>query len=225
LSRDIPDRIRYGIEPTHSVIWWGRRAGLEIVEEVSRATFSSLVILFIAVHLDQALGLSEFAAFYWVGVALAMTWASGIAIVEILEWRNEIYVVSQNDNDRGGRLYKFHGYISHRKISESITQQSPTVITTIPMSYRIWKFFTNQKIINFSVKTSNHTFLDGRRISNQFEWALIMVRGNNPKDASKDGAGFQGVDGLIKLRMMGGLSDREFKDASRTVVYRELNKS
>lgn len=221
MSRALPDRIKFALDPQHTVIWWGRRAGLEVVEEISRATFSTLVILFAAIWLNYWFSLSK-SQLYWVGVVSLTVWYAKVGIIEVLEWRNEIYVVTQNGNDKGGKIHKFYGWLNHRHISDAITPQSPAVGTSIPFGYRLWRFFTGQRIVNFSIHSANHgAFLNGRKISNQIEWALIMVRGSKPKQANGE-VGFEGVDDLIRLHTAGGISRDEFKDYSRKLVQKKL---
>lgn len=194
---------------------------MEIVEEISSAVYISCVILVIAASIDHWFELSKSVPTFWIGVGVAMLWFVKFAIIEVIEWVNEVYVVTQNNNDSGGRIYKFHGWVTQRKISESITANQPAVATHIPFGYRVWRFFTGQRIINFTVRSANHVFLEGKRVSNQLEWALIMVRGGKPKEKNGD-VGFEGVDDLVKLRMMDGLSHGEFKDAARALVYKRL---
>lgn len=221
MSRNLPDRIKYGINPGQSIVWWGRRSGLEIVEEISTSLWAALVVLCLATWLDQGIGISGWSDLYWVGVGVAVLWFAKVGIIEVIEWRNEYYVIAENSNDKGGTIYKFYGWISQNKIPEAITPSSPTVTTFIPFWYRVWRFFTGQKIINFTVRSANHVFLEGNKVSNQFEWALIMVRGSKPKEPNGE-VGFDGVEDLIKLKVMGGLTDEEFRSASRTLVYKKL---
>lgn len=218
---DLPSRIRYDIDPRQSVIWWGRRSGLEVVEEISISAWRAAVIACVAVWVNEATNISASSSLYWVGVIVTMLWVAKIGIIEVIEWRNEYYVVTQNSSDKGGMIYKFYGWITYKKFGEAITPSSPTVTTFIPFWYRVWRFFTGQRIINFTVRSANHTFLEGSKVSNQLEWSLVMVRGSKPKEPDGE-VGFEGVEDLIKLKVMGGLSDQEFKEASRTLIYKKL---
>lgn len=218
----LPGEISQKLQPNLKVVWWGRRAVYEIVEEFSEAAFRVWIALSAALWLFESrtrLGLDPVG--FWVAIFIACLLLSNYAIYEFYRWRNEIYIVAMDDVNGGGRVYKFWGWVSKKHIDEPISPNSPTLIFDQGLYYRIWGYLTGEKMCKLSLKSMNHTYLDGERISPRFEKAIQDVRGGTPSKNETVSELHSLSD--IKQALVDNLIDEKFaREATRAIINRKV---
>lgn len=218
----LPQFVTEKLQPKLKVIWWGRRARYEIVEEFSEAIFRVWIIVSIAYDIESNLGLGNIQPFnYWLVVFIVCLFAAHHAVVEYYSWRNEVYVVAKDEANGGGRVYKFYGWLSKKHLDEPITPASPTLMYDQFWFYRLWGKLTGEQMVKISLKSMNHTFLDGQRISPQFEKAIQKVRGS--KGSAQDEMPPNELRNLeeIKQAFIDGLIDKKLaENAAETIIRR-----
>lgn len=217
LPQDIQQRIRPGL----AIAWWGRRALYEVVEEVSQGLYRIGVICFVAYQSQSIFGL-EVGWKYYTATFLLCLMASHHAIIECFQWYHEVFVVSLDEVNGGGQIDKFWGWLSKRHVPEPITKSSPSIFYEQPWYYRIWGFVTGEQMYRVVLHTINHTFIEGRKISPRFFFAIEAIRGAKPKKQEVDE---HDLVMLPEIRMArdAALINKQFAQwAARTLVVKAL---
>lgn len=194
MKRKLPEFVTKELQPNVNVIWWGRRATFEVVEEVSEAIFRYWIIIS-AASLVRPLDLASLRADWriWATALALCILVSRKAFMELVRWQNEIFVVVEDPVNGGGRIYKFWGWQTKRSVDEAITTSSPTILPEKPWFYRLWGWVTGEHMERITLKSVNHTYMDGRKISPRFQGSIKQVRGN------KAGKG-ESPENLVSLR-------------------------
>lgn len=206
------------------VVWWGRRATFEIVEEVSEAIFRAWIAIS-AGHMiwpESIFGLDVSPLGWWITVAIICLLLSNHAIIEIGQWRNEIYIVVKDENIGGGRVYKFTGWIGKRHIDEAITPASPTLTFDQPWYFRAWGWLTGEKMSRITLKSANHTFLDSQKISPRFEDAIVSVRGHAPKNQDVEPSDLASLEEIKQAWENGLIDKRRAKQVAEAIIARAV---
>jgi len=157
-------------------VWVGRRAFIEVVEEISDFIFSSLVITFFYYLFVLWFGLNDY---NFVAYLLCIMLAGIPLFVELKQWTNEIHVVAQYE-DGGGMLFKLKGWLSKENVFIPITKASPIPTVHQPMHYRLWTKITGEAIERVSLTTDAHKFLTNNRMPTAYSKAIGAVRGAKP---------------------------------------------
>lgn len=206
------------------VTWWGRRATFEVVEEASEAIFRTWVAVSAgyAIWPESIFGLDVSPFGWWVAVAIICLLLSNHAIIEIGQWKSEIYIVAKDERSGGGRVYKFTGWFSKKHIDEAILPASPTLTFEQPWYFRWWGWITGERMVRIMLKSANHTFMEGRKISPRFEDAIVSVRGYAPKEQDIEPGDLANLD-YIKQAMIDGLiTAGEAKGAATAIIQRTI---
>lgn len=187
----LPEHVKHGINSRYHIIWWGRRAVFEVVEEISQDIFKVSIAVNLANLLapvaEWLLGIfipnySLDPYNYWSAITVLCIVLAHNSIFEIMRWKNEVYVVVRDQSSGNGRVYKFYGWLNRRMIDEPITERSPSVIQDQSFWQRQWKAITGEDMCRVTLKSQNHgAFLDGRRISSKFVKAINEVSGPKPE--------------------------------------------
>lgn len=191
IMKQLPEAYREKIQSNLTIIWWGRRAFYEVVEELSSAIWWSIFFGLIFTHI----GWYYEKWLTWqslIGATLIFVYIWYYALIELELWRNEIYAVGLDPQTGDGRVYKFFApvgkskirfweVLSRASIDEAITQQSPAILPHTWWWYRVWGWFTGEKMSKVMLKTPNYVFLEGQRISPEFHKAISYVRSSQPK--------------------------------------------
>jgi len=220
-----PERILSELQPDLAVEYWGRRAAFEFIEELADAIFIGWVLGSIFYGLSQ-LGDRGQLIWQWlvVGAVLIFIWPLRMFFFEWLRWRNEIYVVARNDERGGGQVYKFWGAVNYKKLYDPITDRSPTISTAYPVNYRLWGFFTGERMMRIHLSSDNNAFIDGRKVSPELEHAIQRVRASEPRSTIQEfEEGIQWTREIDRLTSRGRLNteegERYIQEIVRGVVW------
>lgn len=221
----LPIEVQESLQPRLKVIWWGRRAIYEMAEEISEGIFRTWIILSITWWLESNFRLTEDLfnpVGYWLVAVILCLLAAHHALLEVAFWKNEIYVVCLDEQNGGGRVYKFFGWLNKKHIDEPISPASPTVTYDQPWFYRIWGKLTGEQMARISLKSMNHTFLDGQRISPQFEKAIQKIRGGKRVQDDTAPSELKNLQD-IQQAVVDGLIPKDFgQEAAQQIVRRAI---
>lgn len=213
----LPERMARELQANTTVLWWGRRATFEIVEEVSESTFWSLIVAYLSYEAGEYFEM-EWGWYVATFLVILLIWHH--AIKEILQWWNEVYIVVTDNLNGGGRIYKFSGWPNYRYVNEVITQSTPTVSPSSPLLARLWGWITGEKMIKCELRSQNHAYIEGRKIHPNFVSAINRVRGT-PKTIEPMTAGnLQNLAVLDQVRMTGLVDFRLARQAAHALVSR-----
>jgi hypothetical protein len=218
----IPDHLQNRIRTGLTVRWSGRRAVFEVVEEMSEAIFRSWIVVSAGIMFYDLLPSLRLANLLVV-ISLACLIVSHRAIIEMLTWASEIYVICSDDDRDGGRVFKFSGWANRRSFSEPITSNSPTIDVERPWYFRLWGAITGEKMERVRLYSSNHTFLEGRKMNPAFYYTLMTVGGYRPTKNTSENLSTQDIDGALKIVQLiqqGALDKNIGKEAIRAIVHR-----
>lgn len=216
----LPPFVQEKLQPRLKVIWWGHRAVFEVVEEVSEGVFRSYIIFGIAWNVHRLAHMDGF--LYWFSVLILLLLGCQKAILEVMMWQNEIYIVARDEVNGGGRIYKFFGWLSKRYIDEAITIQSPTILPEQPWYWRLWGYVTGEQMMKVKLASVNHTYMEGKKISPEFERAIKFIRGYK---APKEDVPVHDLTRLADLKqaMVDGLIDRDTaRSAAQILIGRVI---
>jgi len=199
-------------------MWWGRRATFEVVEEISEAVFRCWIVLSIGLYLESASRLTDWRI--WTVAGILCLLASHHAIVEIMEWQNEIYLVAEDPVNGNGRVYKFFGWLTKKHVDEQITTGSPTILPEKPWYFRFWGWLTGEHMERVSLRTVNHVFLEGRKISPRFQGTIKSVRGYKAKAEPVSAGDLASLREIHMARLNGQIDLDLDRAASRAIVTR-----
>lgn len=220
--KQLPPFVQEKMQPRLKVIWSGRRATLEVVAEVSEAIFRTYLLAGFAYNVAKYTDLDENGGFY-VAIAIVFLFLVQKAFVEVMMWRNEIYVVARDEVNGGGRIYKFFGWLSKRYIDEAITPQSPTILPEQPWYWRLWGWTTGEQMMKVKLASVNHVFIEGKKISPQFESAIKFIRGYKPPKEDLPATSLANLGYLRDAQMSGLITDQRFlQDAVKAVIMRNV---
>lgn len=228
MMKQLPEEIAKQIQPRLTVVWWGRRAVYEIVEEISEDAFRVYIIACIALFIEPAVTYlaEEFgltASTYWYAVAVACLVFSNRSFREVMYWLNEIYVVARDDVNGGGRVYKFSGWLNKEHIDEPISPSSPTMLFEQSFFQRVWQWVTGEGMVRISLKSQNHTFIEGRRISPLFSRAIKSMIGARPVNGdTKPALDLSSMEYLQQAALMGFMTEVAARDAIQVIVARSV---
>lgn len=155
------------------------------------SVLTGLVFLHIAIEAPKWVTWQSILA---VGIFYIYFWYH--ALIEIELWRNEIYVVGFDPETGKGRVYKFFVPIgkSHNRfwqvwsrssVDEEITGNSPTPLPEEWWWYRFWGWLTGERMSRIQLKGITGVWLEGKRISPDFEKAIKNVRATQPQKSSQ----------------------------------------
>jgi hypothetical protein len=217
----LPEEVRNKLRPELNVIWFGHRALFEIVSEVSEAVFSTMVILFVAVQVDSRTGLGGW--LYWLAVLMLATAVANKTIIEIVRWKNEWFIVSEDTANGGGQVDKVWWTLrGKRHVQVVISKGFQDIDYAEPWGYIIWGFITGEKMYQVNLRSVTHAFLEGRRISPRFYYAIQALKGAQAQTPELD------LNDLTMLRhikqaLVDGLIDVNFaKMATKSLINRTV---
>lgn len=221
---NLPDEVSRHVGAGLTVVWWGRRATFEIVEEVSEATFRIWIAISASYILwpESIFGLDVSPAGWWVAVSVVCLLLSHHAIIEIGQWRNEIYIVAKDERSGGGRVYKFTGWINKKHIDESISPAGPTPTFDQPWYFRLWAKWTGENMSRIFLKSANHTFLDSQKISPRFKDAIVRVRGYAPQKQNMEPGDLASLESIKQAWSDNLISKAEAQGAAKTILARVI---
>jgi hypothetical protein len=184
------------------VIWWGRRAFYEVVEELSSALWWSVWLSLIVGHIAlEAPKWITWQSTLAIGMIYLYIWYE--ALIEIEIWRNEIFAVGFDPQTGEGRIYKFFvpvgksknrlltkpwNVFSRADFDDQITLNSPAPQTDEWWWYRLWGWLTNERMMRLKLTSIVNTYVEGQRVSPELLRAIKYVRSTQPKkqEQSKD---------------------------------------
>lgn len=184
--------------------WVGRREFYEVVEELGRSIFWSIVY-WSYVILPLVFGVVDPLTYgIIVGLIGFTIWIP--AYIELEKWVSEVYVVANDPNNVGGMAYKFKGILNFSRLETPITAKSPVLVINEyenNIAYWVWKNLTGRRMQKVSLKSeAGLMFLNGNRISPEFVKAIERTR--NAQAVKKDLPPiWQGIDGLIRAKAAG----------------------
>jgi len=225
-----PESILKQIQPGLAIEWWGRRAIFEYMEELSDALFEGWVIGSVLYGIFNAMSSNRdgwgWQPWQYVVLGVLMLFPFRLFVYEYLKWLNEIYIVCRNDEKGGGEVYKFWGVFTQRSISDPITDRSPSISTTYPINYRLWGFFTGERMLKIHLMSDNNAFIDGRRVSPAMAYAIRRVRGSEPRvTVDEYPQTIQYLREVDRLRSRGLLGKNETEHYVRTLLGRALHEA
>lgn len=220
MAQQIPEFVQQKLQPRLHVIWWGRRAHYEVVEEISNGIFWIYIILGLAYNVDRSTSLGGMT--FWAGVGILLLLATQHAFVEVMTWLNEVYVVARDETNGGGRVYKFFGWLSKRYIDDAITVQSPAIIPEQMWYHRLWGWITGEQMSKIKLASMNHVYIEGKKISPQFEWAIKQVRGFKPPKEEVSPTHLSNLVYLSEGKQTGLLRPKFAVDAAEALVMKSV---
>lgn len=188
------------------MIWWGRRAFYEVVEELSAALWWSVWVGLIVLHLAlEAPKWLTWQSVLAIGFVYIYIWWE--ALIEIELWRNEIFAVGFDPQTGEGRIYKFFvpvgksksrlltkpwGVFNRGSFEDYITLNSPVPQDETWWWYRLWGWLTGEKMERLKLTSIANTYVEGNRVPPELRNALKYVRSTQPKkqEGPKDPTGY-----------------------------------
>ena len=177
------------------MIWWGRRAFYEVVEELSAALWWSVFIGLIVTHIAlEAPKWVTWQSTLAIGLLYIYIWWE--ALIEIEIWRHEIFAVGFDAQTGEGRIYKFFVPAGKSKtrfftkpwlafnrdyFEDYITLGSPSPQTSEWWWYRIWGWFTGEKMIRLKLASVTNVYVEGQKVPPELLGAIRYVRATQPK--------------------------------------------
>lgn len=223
MRQGCPEFVLKKIPPELAVEFWCRRAAFEFIEELSDALYWSFVIGYFAARLFQA---SENFVWLLVGSVLIAIWPSRHFFFEFMRWKNEIHVVTRNDERGGGMYFKFSGGLrglSANIKKDPITDRSPSADVKQSPFFRLWGWFTGESMVRYSLKSDNNMFIDGRKVSPELDSAVDRVRLAVPRSESMElPDSLQWIRALTDLGNRGIRSQEETKHAVDTIINQHV---
>lgn len=217
----LPENYARQLLPGTVVVFASRRAFFEIIEETAEGIFRLWILSAFAYWFAESTGRLASGS-YWAGILLIALLIIQKSIKEILDWWFEVYVVTHDLNNGGGRVDKFWGWGRRGHVSEAITASSPAVIFDQDLHYRIWGWLTGEQMARITLKSANHTFIEGRRISPRLERAIYEVRGKPGKKPDPIPGDLASLE-YLKQAMLDGLVDRRFaSESAKALITRNL---
>jgi len=214
----LPQNISQQIQPNLKIAWWGRRALFEVVEEVSEAVFRIYMGLAISWSFFGIVKDYVWPTGYAIAVLVVLLLLSQKAIVECYEWYNEIYVVTYDEANGGGRIHKFWGWLSRKAVNEPITGYSPTIFFDQKWYYRLWGKITGEQMTPTVTRSMSQSFIDGKKISPRFAYTIEKIRGA-PAAAKQAQVEEMALTQVIRQALYDDLVDKDYaKKATRTVI-------
>lgn len=196
----------------------------EVVEEVSEAVFRIFVV---SSFFTMLYNLFELKLMYAIIAALIVCLiVSNRAIGELLSWSHEIFVICENENGGGGRVYKFFGWANQRSQDENITPGFASMDIERPWYFRLWGWITGEKMERVRIFTPNHQgFLEGKKLHPSFAFMLSMVGGGKSgKDDTNSSQDLADAKEIAQLVAVGLLEHEYGKAAARTLVERAVSR-
>ena len=224
---DIPNWIREKMPPQVRIVWWGRRAVYEVIEEISYSFFWSYIAVSFLFNFGYSLDLFA-SPLLWSATVMLLGFTCNTAFFEMLRWYNEVYVVVKNNNTRNGRIYKFSAKYSvwdwgtRKEIEDAITDTSPSVSGEQTLMQRVWARLTGEEMMKVTLSSVNNTFITGSRISPALKKAINSVRGHAP-GASSENVVFEGVYEVMDVSNAGLITRREASEVVRSIIRRRTN--
>lgn len=218
----LPNFVQEKLQPRLKVIWWGKRCTYEMVEELSNGLFWQYIVFGTAYNISKY---GEFDGWmYWFAVGVIILMASQRALLEVISWNNEIYVVGRDEVNGGGRVYKFWGWPTRRSIDDAITAQSPSISIEDPWYWRLWGWATGEKMSRAKLGSVIHgAYIEGRKISPQFEKSIKFIRGYRPPKEDLPATSLANIGYLQDAKMSGIIRDAKFlEDAARAMISRTV---
>lgn len=230
--KTIPEQYQNKIQSDLTVIWWGRRAFYEVVEELSTASWWTLLatLLFLS-YIQNFPKMITWQFFAAVLIAYFYIWYR--ALIEIEVWRHEIFAVAMNFDTGEGRIYKFFAPVGNKVkfwqvfsrayIDEPITSQSPAILPNQWWWYRLWGAMTGEQMMRVAMKSVNNTFLEGSKISPNFKRAIDQVRAAQPKkNLAQGNLALASLKDMAQLAAIGMVTPEEWNEYKRVILAREM---
>lgn len=213
---NLPAELASKIQPGLAIEWWGRRAFYEVIEELSDSVWWSIVIVSLLYNLYQVTGELRL----WFGLIFLIYPFQGF-FFEFLKWKAEVYVVCRNDNQGGGRVYKFSGVLNRKTIDDAVSASGPAATTEEPWNIRLWGRLTGERMQKVHLSSQNNQYVDGRRLPPQFLKAISSVRGAEPvaKEQNLPGT-IQAMRELDRARSSGLIPQHEAVAHARALAHR-----
>lgn len=220
--KTLPADIQRELQPKLKVIWWGRRAVFEVVKEISNGIFWIYIIAGVGYNAAYYTDLDQ-SYTYWIAVAIAALMAFQHAFLEIMAWKNEIYVVARDEVNGNGRVYKFWGWLTKRHIDKSISADWPTILPENAWYYRLWGYCTGEKMSKIKLSHPDHVYLEGRKISPDFERAIKFIRGYKAPKEDLPPTSLSALAYLHEAKVGGLIKDTAFiENAAKKLISSQI---
>jgi hypothetical protein len=200
-----------------------------MVEEASSSFIRVVLIILIFVsaamlmelHTDRRPIVNPYG---WYAVcAIFVFFAGKRFIVEYLNWYYELYAVSSDDQG-GGRIYWYQGWLEERYVPEAITKTSPNVSSRRPLLYKLWGWLTGERMCQATIKSQNNISIVARKVDPKFVKAIEEIQMGLHNDGNQPSSLMDLRSGREIERMIdSGLIDRTLgRQAAETIVKRQV---
>lgn len=195
-----------------------RRKFYEVIEEFGRMATWEVVLWSYAILWWNA------PLWFWLVVSLITLGIFLPFYIELEKWASEIYVVANDPNNIGGKVYRFKGIFNYSRIETPITVNAP--IPTIDeyennIAYWFWKTTTGSRMQKVTLKSdTGYLMLSGTRMPPEFVKAIERVRGTSPNKKDVPPM-WQNMDGLIRAKYAGIWTEAETREKAE-ILWRDM---
>lgn len=144
-------------------------------------------------------------------------------IYEYLDWKYELYAVSSDDQG-GGRIYWYRGWLEEVYVPEAITKTSPNVSSRRPWYYKLWGALTGEQMCQATIKSANNISIQARKVDPKFVRSIEEIQMGLHNDGNQPASMMDLRSGREIERMIdSGLIDFKLgRQAAETIVKRQV---
>jgi hypothetical protein len=224
----MPDKLRLSTQG-HRVLYWGRRKTFEMVEEGSDFVLKGSLIITMFVSMAMVLELHTSRnpivnpIGWYVVCFIILLFIGKRFIKEYMDWKNELYAVSSDDQG-GGRIYWYRGWLEEIYIPEAITKTSPNISPRRPWYYKFWGWLTGERMEQVTIKSANNIDIKARKVDPKFAKSIEDIQKGLHNDGNQPGSLLDLRSGREIERMVdaGLIEWRLAQQAAETIVKRQV---